>query len=377
MGSRGVHRLVFRNTSTDTCISIGDNVAYPKGMLSLSEDEARQPHVQRMCRQGMLKYVRSTEHYDHNTELVSFYSGSMDCDKIVISRYNALGDVLITTAFLAALRAAYDTVPIVFATSDRAEPLVRYNKNASIVTGGQLRDHLADAGMYLQLEDMIERYEYSSAPYLSRNRIEILCDIVGIEPVTLCPEYYMTDDEIRGSDGIIRGYKSPRVGLCPSSLKREKMWPLENWQSLAHRLVAAGCTVFIYDKSQSINCSLPGVVPVYNMDLRHAAMIAYGMDIMVTQDSLWCHLSAALHIPQVLLAGVTDGQLIVKGYPNAVVIQRDWECCPCWYGVVRQGCNRDCYTGCMTDIGVDEVLDTVTGRIRAELWAGEEVTELT
>jgi ADP-heptose:LPS heptosyltransferase len=90
------------------------------------------------------------------------------------------------------------------------------------------------------------------------------------------------------------------------------------------------------------------------------------MDLMVTHDSLWSHFSAALGVPQVLLASCTDGQLLSKGYPDVSVVQRDWDCVPCWYRFKEGGCIYSNYPRCLDDVGVDEVMTKVSEALSDE-----------
>jgi ADP-heptose:LPS heptosyltransferase len=66
--------------------------------------------------------------------------------------------------------------------------------------------------------------------------------------------------------------------------------------------------------------------------MREAFALASGCAALVSPDSAFLHLAAALHIPAVALFGPTDGRVRAADYPHARVLdaRETLRCVPCW-----------------------------------------------
>jgi ADP-heptose:LPS heptosyltransferase len=279
---------------------------------------------------------------------------------IVVSRTYAHGDIFLAVKVLESLIKKYPDNEIIFHTAPQMEPFVRYWPDVKIITDEDvLKEALRVAGVFLDLDDIPEKFEDNN-PGSGLNRIEIFHHYLGISPESLCPSYYMDRNEIKSTEAYLERFSRPFIAVSPSTMRKEKSWRPERWKEFVDAIVSQTTgTIFVFDSQDILQCKNPRIVPVINKDFRVAGSIAWHMDIMVTQDSLWSHFAAALGVPQVLLASCTDGKLLSKGYPDTTVIQRDWSCVPCWYRVKQGGCIYNNYPKCLDDVGVSEVMSKV------------------
>lgn len=353
--------IVFYNASNWRTISIDGKSVPPMSLLELSPEEAADPRLKPYITRGMLQRIRVLEQGADTPQgqlLLDVMRGRQQRGTILLSRTYAFGDVLLVSAFVESFAASHPDDKIILHTSIATEPLVRHHAHAEIVAGEEgLHKAMGQTRAFIRLDDVAEFYE-DRHEAIDLNRIEIFCDYVGIEPVTLCPSYYITTEEIESAREMLERYTQPFIAISPSSMRAEKSWHPHKWSEFITRVLEeTGGTVFIFDSKDIVQYRSPRVVPLIGRQLRTCGAIGWHMNLFITQDSLWTHWAAALAVPQILLASCTDGNLLAKGYPMVRVIQRNhWDCCPCWYQFSEGGCNYGEHPKCLADVTAGEVV---------------------
>ena len=351
-------RALYYNPDRWKKVSVDHHSVGPMGIVSLPVDDPRVEAfrvngslVRLLNRPGVLK---------HGTLLLQRFVEQGCRGAVVVSRTYAHGDIFLAATVLDMLKERFPKNEIIFHTTDMMEPMVRYHPDVTIITcDARLKEVLRTAGVYLNLDDIPERFEEHN-PGAGLNRIEIFGDYLGMTPESLCPSYYIAESEITAAGKYLDRFTRPFVGISPSTMRKEKSWRPDRWRELASEIVARSHgTVFVFDAKDVLGIKHPHILPMIGKGLRVAGAMAWHMDVMLTQDSLWSHWSAALNVPQILLASCTDGALLAKGYPHVTVIQRNWDCVPCWYGFQKDGCLYGNYPQCLNDVSVDEVLAKV------------------
>lgn len=347
---------LFYNPDRWTSLSIDKHTVGPMGVLELAGDYGDDPRIAEFRRRGQLVALKDMPDLPYGALLLTRFDEQGARGEIVVSRTYAYGDILLALIVLELLLFRYPNNRIIFHTDERMEPLVRYYPGVDIIVGkDRLQKALRTAGVFLNLDDVPELFEERN-PGAGLNRIEIFADYLGMTPMTLSPSYYITKEEIEGLGNYAKKFESPFIGISPSTMRTEKTWRPERWESLALKLIEeTNGTVFVFDSENVLECQHPKIVPFINKSLRAAGAMGWYMDLFVTHDSLWSHWAAALGVPQVLLASCTDGRLLSKGYPGVAVIQRDWPCVPCWYKFDNGDCIYGNYPKCLDDVNVEEV----------------------
>ena len=154
------------------------------------------------------------------------------------------------------------------------------------------------------------------------------------------------------------------IGLHPGGSGRwkTKRWDLVRWARLCDALTERGCRVVITGgpEEQDLGASLiqltashPQVL-IGQTSLMELACLIKRFDVFVAHDSSPLHLATAVGTPTVALFGPTDPARHLASTFQGQVLQKDVFCRPCYSTRCRTVTHA-----CMKDIEVDEVLDTV------------------
>jgi len=148
------------------------------------------------------------------------------------------------------------------------------------------------------------------------------------------------------------------IGVNPgAAYGSAKQWPAPRVTELARRLVRDGARVLVIGSrsERALGRAIAeGLQPAAinaagETTVREAMALMTWCRRMVTNDSGPMHLAAALGVPVTAVFGPTDARVTGPVGRSATVIQRDVECAPCRY--------RECPIdhACMSAVSVDEV----------------------
>jgi heptosyltransferase-2 len=142
------------------------------------------------------------------------------------------------------------------------------------------------------------------------------------------PEVFPTgEDEARAAE-LVPG---DCVALAPGARWGSKRWPPRYWRTLADRLVAGGlCVVAVGGAEERELLTGPSIVEAYGLPLRTTAAILARARVVVANDSGMMHLATAVRRPVIALLGPTVRAFgyLPYGVP-AEVLERPVPCRPC------------------------------------------------
>jgi heptosyltransferase-3 len=129
----------------------------------------------------------------------------------------------------------------------------------------------------------------------------------------------------------------PRAVLFPTTTLRGKQWPIPRWLALASRLASAwsGAVVLQFgpgeaDLADRAREEADGTHVLGGLSLSELSALVSGASLVVSQDSLGIHLSAAHGVPCVVLFGATDpARYHPWGVEHVVLRARGLACSPC------------------------------------------------
>jgi heptosyltransferase-2 len=332
---------------------------------------------------------------------------AQDLDRILVIRLSSLGDILLTTSALRALRSRFPTSRIEFLTSqpyvDLASTLPGVDRVLEFDKRGGLKE-------LLRWQFRLLRTRYSIIVDLQNSQRSALWRALafpviwtkarryrlrrfvlvhfrknlypGILPV---PMRYLAaveslgcrDDggglELRVPEAIARqtqeelegsGVTSERaVIVAPGARHATKRWPAENWTDLVRTLLGRDYQVLIIgDRADEslIEAIIRDVADkrvrcFINQPLvKVAAILQFGA-CLVSNDSGPMHLAAAVETPVVALFGPTVEEFGFFPFrAESEVIQKDLPCRPC-SAMGTEQCPENHFR-CMRDITVAEVL---------------------
>jgi heptosyltransferase-2 len=326
-----------------------------------------------------------------------------------VVRFSSLGDVLLTTPLIRALRARYPTATLSALTKQSWAPLLSANPHLDEVISvapGQSLVPLARAlrgARYSALLDLHgsvrtrvlrllvpgawSGFDARRAPRrtLIREHRDTYVDRVPV------PERYFeaaAELDVRPDGGPAELFTSPaaearaeawltRVGfeddapliaLIPGAAHATKRWPIRHWRRLASTLARAGCKVALIGSSGdrilgaeiATSAGRRAASAAGDLDLQASGALLRRARAVVSGDTGPMHLATAVGTPVVALFGPTVEQFGFFPYhARAAVLERSLPCRPC----STKGGAR-CPLGhhhCLEEIMPDEVITRLHG----------------
>jgi heptosyltransferase-2 len=317
---------------------------------------------------------------------------------VLLVRFGALGDVILATPLVRALRRAHPDAAITFVTKARYAPILADNPHlTALATLGPetpLR-FLAATLRRARWDQRLDLHGSLRARWLrllaggrwrsyprQRARRALLTrwgiDTIG-EPIPAAERYFLAARHLVAPDGgPAEVFTSPEddargaalapagayVVLAPGAAHATKRWPPAHWGALARRLLAAGWEVVGTGTAPERRLlDTRGVVDAFAAPLGPTAALLRRASVVVANDSGLMHLAAAVGTPVVALFGPTTRQLGYFPYrARALVLERALSCRPCSpYGGAH--CPRGDHQ-CMIGITPDEVAAAVAAGAR-------------
>lgn len=330
-----------------------------------------------------------------------------DSPRILVIRFSSIGDILLTTPLLRAVRARYPEAHLAFLTKEAFAPLLKDNPRLSamhaLAPAQPLRDlaatlrrehftHILDLQGSLRTRDLRIRVRARWSGYrhhrLARSILirfkknlyprelpvpERYFDAarrLGVKPDGGPPEFFLAPEAgaevetwlaargLSAADGII--------ALAPSAAHNTKRWPVESWRDLIDRISRTGDPVVIVGGpgdeaiAEDVARGRPGRVfkAAGAFGLQGTGALLARSRLLISGDTGVMHMATGVGTPVVALFGPTVRAFGFFPYVSrAVVLERDLECRPC----TRFG-SEQCPLGhhrCLRDIGAQEVEDVM------------------
>lgn len=255
--------------------------------------------------------------------------------KIAVIRGEGIGDVIMTTPTLRALKELFKgNVSITYATNTQyaGGALVKILKGNPDVDNIIDRENIDETeyDTVISLHCPAIAYEKFGNPPI--NRIDLFARHVGLTPLAdPVPHIYLTDKEINDAGEFLfrtglHGKKFMVVQIFGSSAARSL--DQAKVKNALRRLydehqIRSLITTHSTDAMTEIQWNeIPGSVVVRDKDCREISAIMCHADLVLCPDSAHLHMAGALGVPTVALFGPTDPRARVNYYPNAVAI---WE----------------------------------------------------
>ena len=340
-------------------------------------------------------------------------------ESVLVLRFSAVGDVVLTTPAIDALRRAWPRARIVYAVKDRLAHLVRNNPNVDEVLtllpregpfsfARKLRG--ARCEVVLDLHNKIRSKILRALVPSRRTVVWHKRDFRDTLPVKLAlrpyhasrlfaDRYHAAVEELVGARlprGELRYFlgagdlsnadqalaaagvslSQPILGLSPGANWQTKRWPVERYAGLAARALRAGVQVVVqgsHDEAElgrAIARSAPGTVDLSGkLDLPTLGGLIARCTAFAANDSGPMHMARGLGVPTLAFFGSTDpGMFEFEGHR---ALFAGVECSPCsFFG--RSRCPRGHFR-CMLDLDEDRAWQALqpllTGGRRAPLSA--------
>jgi lipopolysaccharide heptosyltransferase II len=327
---------------------------------------------------------------------------------ILILRPCCIGDVLQSTALVAALRQAFPQARLGYAVGPWSRPVLASNPRIDqlVDTGPLVGGKRPNWGSYARLVRRLREGEWDACFVLERSplfpmaaflagirdrigpdsggrgmaltvRVPIrprrqeaeacldLARSIGLRTDNCFTEFYPSDEDKAEVERVL-GDDPPRVvvlapggGVNPGAALVSKRWPADRFGQLASRLYGAGYTPVVIGGPQDrplaqelLAASGPGVMDLCGrLSLTGCGALLQRAMLYVGNDTGVMHLAAAVRTPVLGLFGPTDPAIYGPFGTRHRTIWHPRQCSPCF----RQSRRPDCQLECVRGISVDEV----------------------
>jgi lipopolysaccharide heptosyltransferase II len=293
-------------------------------------------------------------------------------------RFSSIGDVLLTTPLLRAIRRRYPAARLTLLTKESFVPLVSHNPNLTRVIGltrkRSIRDLAAElrAEQYTHLLDLHDNLRtrllrllvqgnWTSYPkhrlarsilihtkhdtYRDRRpvaeRYFSAAAALQVEPDGGPPDLVLGPEaEMRVASWLkerLPGGSRP-IALAPGAAHATKRWPAEHWMTLIERLTANRSRVVLVGGEDDValaaelESQAPGRVlnAAGRFGLQETAALLKSASALVSGDTGVMHMASAVGTPLIALFGPTVGQFGFFPYTDrARVLELPLDCRPC------------------------------------------------
>jgi len=330
--------------------------------------------------------------------------------RILLIRFGSLGDVVLTTPAIRAVREAFPDAYIAMLVGERSADIVSENPRLDEVisfrrdakgfsemrrVAATLKERNFDVSV-----DMQRKFRSSLLAYLSGAELRIgyhqpggfLCNVkipdnenkhavdrnlallrpLGIEAGLREPEMFLSHADQQYASRVFEAQglnsKSPIVGMFPGAGWRHRCWPTERFAAigdLAAEKYHAGVVIFGGPGEEDIvdnvtgNMSAPAVAIKDRMTLRQLGAMIKNCDLFLSNDTGPMHISVAVGTATIALFGPGNHIKFQPIGEKHALIRKDVPCSPC-----KQFTDKCKDNICMKLITVDEVWEKVNKHLK-------------
>ncbi len=292
-------------------------------------------------------------------ERVTYFENATKGVPVVVecNRWGALGDCLMTTASLRAIKHKIPGCFIRYVTHPSMFPILEGNKFIDeLVSESKSENSEKVYFSYPDSKSPIKDEGYPNKP-LNRHLVRIFAECAGLKEFdNLKMECTLTKDEEKSGQSLRSRFKKYVTLHIHSGWSEYKDWYNDRWETVVDELFKRGYVVVqLGHKDEGL---LVGTVDYRGHTIKEAISAIKYADIHLGVDSFTNHASATVGTPAVILFGSTSPT--GSGYDQNINLYKDLKCQPCYkeYAWSKDNKGKCPYNKlCMDQILVQEVLD--------------------
>lgn len=315
--------------------------------------------------------------------------------KILIIRLSSLGDILLTTPVIRALKNKYSSSQIDFLVKQVYSDVIRFNPNINQVFSfdakGEiikklkqnrydividLQNNLRSRRITSRLNSSIFRFHKLTLKkfLLVHFKMNLLKNSKTITEryAEAFPNLQLDDKglEIFIPDNIESKLNKidfkEIIGFCPGSKHFTKRWPIEYFINLGNKLTEQGLSIVIFGGKDDkeicfkISSQIPNSINLQNDDdILQIAKDMKKCKLIISNDSGLMHTAAAVGVPVVALFGssVKEFGFVPYRVKNLVIENKSLSCRPCSH-IGKEICPHKHFK-CMKDLTPDYVYENI------------------
>ena len=298
---------------------------------------------------------------------------------VLVVRFSAIGDILLTTPLLRAIRTRYPGARISVLTKAQFVPLLSHNPYVSevlsVAPGERLLavaervravryTHLLDLHGSLRTQALrmlapgpwrtyakrrlerallvtAKRNTYRDDVPVAERYFEAASDL-GVEPDGGPPDFFLSEEADRGAaarlEALQIGRERPIVAIAPGAAHATKRWPLDHWVALIAQIIPTGADVAVLggpdDREAAAEITRRAGANVGSvagaLGLQETGAVIRRAEALVSGDTGVMHMATGVGTPVVALFGPTVRQFGFFPYRSpATVVELGLPCRPC------------------------------------------------
>lgn len=272
---------------------------------------------------------------DHAERIAEAYEGAENIKSILLIRSGAIGDLLLLTPAIKALRAKHPGALIwlscfkkhwdVFAQGDTN--FIEYPLQAS---------GLGEFDLIIPLEHIIELSTEQGI-----HATDACAEALGVTVADYKPVYTVTTNELVAATtvhphiALPDNKRRPRLGLQIHPSSQVRAYP--HWNRIIHELLKRGWDIMLLGAKDGIKGGPPELKDCSAMSFREAAAVLSTCDVFLGPDSSFFNLCPALGVPAIGLFGPVDWRTRVKAGSGQLALSGVGDCAPCGWTNSRGG----------------------------------------
>lgn len=328
--------------------------------------------------------------------------------KILLINFNYLGDVLLTTPAIKALREAYPNALLVSLVGKNAKEVLLNNPYLDKII---LREK--GTKFFLNLLKTIKEYKFDLAilfqdtlesallTWLAKipqrigykkeggqfflttsikkntpehkhaviSHLSLISKLgINLEKCSKKMEIFLDKEDIENAEDLLKkeniNFKSKLIALCPFTNRESKQWSLESFAAIGDFLIQKyNAQVIIVGHSKDIPSSEKilklmkekGINLVGKTTIKELAYIFEKCQLVITGDSFPMHLATTIeHLTVISLFGSTDPEEVAPYENKHITFYKKLKCSPCKKNKCKYKTNK-----CMEEITVDEMKKSI------------------
>jgi len=290
-------------------------------------------------------------------------------DPIILVRRatSGIGDILMSTVAIDALKKKYPTKSIHVACQNSVREVLLNNPNIDEIIDVDSAINFKRYYMIFDISSPCARYESTRVKMgkdVEKSRTEIYVEATGVRNLIsdLIPKYFVTKEEKEEAEKFLSmvGAKKdkPIVAIGLKSAEEYRDWPESKYKELIESLKEDFQVLTLHHTRDHF---YEGTIDACGLPIRKAAAILSLCDGLITIDTGILHIGAALEIETIALFGPIDFRPRCKGYKNITVIKADMPCIPCW----RNGYTKCLHTGLVK--GISKCMESISAKYVAKI----------
>lgn len=232
-----------------------------------------------------------------------------------------------------------------------------------VARDGQRFDRVVEVKLFTHMP-VAEYGKLEAMPSL----IEHMCSYANVAPKDPRPKLHLSNDDRAFVRTLRLPTRRPRVVICADHVDPLRHWPVDRWREVANVLAGAGAVVIGIGQKDRLD--VPGGIDlVGKLSMRETAAVLEQCDLFVGNNSGPFHYAQAAGLPCVTLFSLATPTRFLHPGARVHVVEADGLPClhcmsRCFTSMVKTGCISNPRGRCMTDIGVEPVLEAIDLALR-------------